>query len=94
MDLISRQDAIDACMNGRCANVYDCVEAIGALPSAEPEITRCKDCKWYDPKDESATYGYCHAIKHSHYSRRWEINIRRTYEADFYCADAEPKEEE
>lgn len=60
---------------------------------AESKIIHCKDCRWFDLKDVESSYGYCHAIKHSHYSRRWEIIIRRTYEADFFCADAEPKDE-
>lgn len=25
------------------------IEALKALPSAEPEIVRCKDCKYYNP---------------------------------------------
>ena len=34
-DLISRQDAIDACLNGFCACVSDCVDEIEKLPSAK-----------------------------------------------------------
>lgn len=34
-DLIKRQDAIDACFNGKCANIYDCKEAIEKIPSAQ-----------------------------------------------------------
>lgn len=34
-DLISRQDAIDACLNGYCACVSDCVDEIKKLPSAQ-----------------------------------------------------------
>jgi hypothetical protein len=41
-DLISRQAAIDA---------LDCIsgveEVLRSLPSAQPEIIRCKDCRWY-----------------------------------------------
>ena len=60
-DLIDRQDAIDA-MNqiychvemirkrpvtkGEQALFLDMRETIKALPSAESEIVRCKDCKW------------------------------------------------
>lgn len=55
-DLISRKQAIDAvksrktaeqCSAGRMRNaVVDfCVEIIKMLPSAQPEIIRCKDCK-------------------------------------------------
>lgn len=54
-DLISRQAAIDAvldlpnCYNG-FSDTYDKACIIGVLeelPSAEPEIIRCKDCKWF-----------------------------------------------
>lgn len=42
-DLISRQDAIDAI---KVSELGCEVEAIEALPSAQPEIIRCKDCRW------------------------------------------------
>jgi len=29
--------------------VHQAYEKIDALPSAEPEIVRCKDCKYYNP---------------------------------------------
>lgn len=52
MDLIDRQQAIDALCSecqGRCiqCDSYPCseVEVINALPSAEPDIIYCKDCK-------------------------------------------------
>ena len=57
-DLIERQAAIDALME----NVYlvdgyycemievidkdDAIKTIMTLPSKQPEIVRCKDCKW------------------------------------------------
>ena len=52
------------------------------------ELIRCKDCKWWDKKDES-NYGYCHACKHGYSSPNWEIGIYRTYKGDFFCADGE-----
>ena len=63
-----------------------------SLTSAEPDIIRCKDCKWWDRYGEGRM-GYCHAIKHNYYTTNWEIHILRTYRDDFYCADAEPREE-
>ena len=36
-DLISRQAAFDACLDGFCACVNDCVNEIKKLPSAQPE---------------------------------------------------------
>lgn len=63
------------------------------LPSAESEIIRCEDCKWWDQKFDDSPMGYCMAAKHNYYSTHWEINILRTYGKNFFCADAEPKEE-
>lgn len=56
------------------------------------DIVRCKDCKWWDQKDDSP-YGYCHAMKHAYYSSHWEIGIYRTYKADWFCADGERKDD-
>ena len=57
-DLIDRQAAIDA-INHICPvdTEYDCTlldrvdvrYALSDLPSAEPEIVHCKDCKYYNP---------------------------------------------
>lgn len=55
------------------------------------EVVRCKDCRWWDKK-ENSNYGYCHAIKHCHYSKNWEILIYRTYPEDFFCADGERRD--
>lgn len=63
------------------------------MAEVESRIIHCRDCKWWEKK-EYGPYGYCHAIKHRYYSRHWEINIHRTYEEDFYCADAELRTEE
>ena len=52
------------------------------------KLVRCKDCKWWDKKDDSP-YGYCMAMKHGFVSSHWEIGIYRTYKGDFYCADGE-----
>lgn len=53
-DFISRQAAIDAIItlwadkpfgNPALTEIKECMDN---LPSAEPEIIRCKDCKYYD----------------------------------------------
>ena len=108
-DLISRQDAIEALRKHeielplyapRETDVFwddaidCCITELEDLPSAESQIIRCKDCKWWERTAEDSPMGYCHACKHGHYSRHWEIHIIRTYEEDFFCADAELKEEE
>ena len=52
-DLISRQAAIEAVMecydNDELFEVYE--EKLRELPSAQPEIIRCKDCKHWIPYD-------------------------------------------
>ena len=68
------------------------IERFMTFASGQPEIIRCKDCRWWD-KYGDYDNGYCMAAKHGHWSRHWEISIRRTYEGDFYCADAEMRGE-
>ena len=51
-------------------------------------LVRCKDCKWWDKK-ENSPYGYCHACKHGYQSEHWEIGIYRVYKDDWFCADGE-----
>lgn len=58
------------------------------------EVVRCKDCRWWDKKDEDAKYGYCHAAKHGYWSANWEISIYRTYREDFFCADGKRREDD
>ena len=92
MDLIDRQDAIDA-VTKYCTN-YDLrglLADIEVLPSAESEIIRCKDCKWWDQEFDGSPMGYCMEARHNYRSTHWEINIQRTYGKNFFCADAEPK---
>lgn len=55
------------------------------------EVVRCKECKWYDKINDNS--GYCFAAKHGYLSKHWEINIHRTYEPDFYCADGERRDD-
>ena len=103
-DYISRQAAINALdgefnITGRenAETIRDYINSVNKklreLPSAQPEIVRCKECKWWDKKDGSPV-GYCHAAKHGYYSGHWEIEIYRTYKEDFYCADGEREGEE
>ena len=61
-ELISRQAAIDAIKSRKTAEqssagimrnaVVDfCIDIVKKLPSAQPEIVRCKDCKHWDGVD-------------------------------------------
>ena len=91
-DLISRQDALSAVgasMIGQLAIKGDTEEwrevlksaneMILELPSAQPEVIRCKDCKYWDTtweSDYAPNYHFCPMLG-------------RMREGDFYCADAE-----
>lgn len=66
----------------------DTAPTIDAVP-----VVRCKDCIWWDNSEDSL-YGYCMAMKHGYMSENWEIGIYRRYKGDFYCADAERKDDE
>ena len=101
-DLIDRQAAIDEIdewikafrESGHKQSAADArliQDGIIKLSSAQPEIIRCKDCKWWDKYNDNM--GYCMAARHTAYSTNWEIQIRRTYKGDFYCAHAELEEE-
>ena len=99
-DTIYRQAAIDSlsygnefeCLGMTLIDKYEAEQQIKSLPSAQPEIIRCKDCRWWD-KYGDGTHGYCMAAKHGHWSTHWEISIRRTYDGDWFCADAERRED-
>lgn len=65
-------------------------DRLNALPTIE--IVRCKDCKWWEKKEDS-TLGYCNAVKHWHFSDHLEIQIYSRYEPDFFCADGERRSE-
>ena len=83
-------------MESFCGNMmhfYYACEAIDEMPTIDAvPVIRCKDCKWWDAKDNSS-YGYCMAMKHGYFSSNWEIGIYRTYKGDWFCADGERKEE-
>lgn len=81
--LISEKMAIDAIMGEPTDAHYPSwyAEKIKELPSAEPQIIRCKECKHRDPEDKKCDCG--HDI-------RWQLPRRD----DWYCADAERNSEQ
>ena len=94
-DLISRQAAIDALRvayfdnNIQSAKDDPCIvdamtdwaiRQVKALPSAQPEITRCKDCIYFTPEKSGEHWNVCRFY-----------DAPKT--ADGYCNDAERKEE-
>lgn len=59
-ELISRQAAIAMCRKP-CMRNADCSDfemEIMMLPSAQPDIIRCKDCDWWT-KQEDSLQGRC-----------------------------------
>lgn len=93
-ELIRKQDAIKALADyeelanrnkedsydeGYRDGMYDAVSIIEELPSAEPEIIRCKDCVHW--KHSSIRPNYCEV---------WEW----CNQADDFCSFAERREEE
>ena len=61
-DLIRRQDAIELIENesrkwGDEYGVSDVLCDLADLPSAQPEIVRCKDCRHRDPEDHKCDSG-------------------------------------
>lgn len=65
-DLISRQAAINNIKNGfhwetvngimAQAVLKQVIHDIEIMPSVQPEIIRCKDCKWYGRADKRRFY--------------------------------------
>ena len=92
-DCISRQAAIDMFQNlayddwnqgasTTWANAFsECAEMIRHLPSAEPEIIRCKDCRW-----GRKTCGNIECFV--------DINVPPEYHGyEWYCPNGERREE-
>ena len=91
MDLISREDAI-RWVKTEC-NPYGkptldfesgkkVIEHLEQMPSAQPEIIRCKDCKFYSPMNRETKTGICNLIMHQNFGNNW------------FCAGAERRPDE
>ena len=52
-------------------------ERIEQLPSAQPEIIRCRECKFYTPMNRETKTGICNLTLHQNFGDDW------------YCAGAE-----
>ncbi len=87
-DVISRQAALDALewkWAGKAA-----IDAIKNLPSAQPEIVRCRDCKHFElayyKKDGTENFKYKRGVCCRKKRGMWVLK-------DWYCADGERREE-
>lgn len=87
-DLIDRQAAIDVMLMAIDDDWEPdyATDRMNELPSAQPEIIRCKDCKYYEiawlKKDGTDDKRYKPSI-----CVRGQYGITR--EPDWFCADAE-----
>ena len=106
-DLISRQAAIDAvislcdnCNPGNCGaclvnfpGMRDCKKVLEELPSAQPEIVRCKDCRYF--KDITSIHGECECADmwQSLFGEVTEVEAIEVHK-DHYCGYAERKTDE
>lgn len=80
------------CGKIRTAILYEGVmKILNNIPSTEPNLIHCADCRWWKQDEDIAPYGWCFACKSGTYTEHWDIMIRRKYQGDFFCADAEPK---
>ena len=69
LDAIDRKATLDWLKNEWNGMITSLFDGIKALPSAQPEIVRCKDCKWFhdigcairivDDSDEPSENDYC-----------------------------------
>ena len=87
-DCISRQAAIDGKISIQCANGVEIysdeavpIEYLKALPSAQPEIIQCKDCKYRD------YWGSCKKL-----NCVFNGHKTVTFDNNFYCGFAERSE--
>ena len=51
LDAISRQMAIDSIQHAGKIGKQTCIGILKRMPSAQPEIIRCKDCKYWQTDD-------------------------------------------
>lgn len=105
-DLISRQGALNALSayinlaeyyhGKKCEDIpmLSAKRYLENAPSLESVtgVIRCENCKWWNRLKKGNPYGDCRACKSETQTERWDIHIQRQCKFDFYCADAEPKE--
>ena len=89
-DTISRQAAIDGMFSEMPGLTFDGVlRVLRNLPSAQPEIIRCTECKHYREYDskyvENAVVVHCMADRYP---------ISETIPDGWFCAGAERKDDE
>ena len=102
MDLISRQAAIAVADYSDCVVLSvddvkkvtdEVVKGLKRLPSAEPEIIKCKDCKYRIVNVNYGKKGYLNlkAVRDLDTGDPFELG-RRAEDDEWFCADAERKD--
>ena len=97
-DLISRQAAIEnikECAQAAHSNYewdmeqgyINAIECLEELPSAQPEIIHCKDCKYWKDSDGVYRRGFDAESK-------CPLNLKEVYDGTFYCGMAERRTDE
>lgn len=91
-DLISRQAAIDLTI-GLSNDSVDFVRAgIKALPPAQPEVVRCRDCRFYTEDKWGDEIGYPGLIVAHEICEKWGNGCKTS--EDGYCFLGERKEKD
>lgn len=91
-DLISRDDAIE--IYRKAKDKSEAHRMLMQLPSAQPEIIRCKDCKhWRQQTNYQGaplSFGFCESddMWRSLYGEAYEVSCIDT-DDDFHCGHAE-----
>ena len=67
--------------------IESCIDDMKELPSAQPEIIWCKDCK--HQKDSDGVYR-----RGINAESKCPVNLQAVYEGNFYCAGAERRTDE
>ena len=92
-DVTEMGEAFDMAIEALESHWIQCSEQ---LPSAQPEIIRCKDCKWWRQQTNyqgvPLSFGFCESddMWRSLYGETYEVSHIDTY-GDFYCAYGEER---
>jgi hypothetical protein len=65
----------------------DVYAVLNTMPSAQPEIIRCKECKYWKDSDGVYRRGFDAESK-------CPLNLKKVYEGTFYCGMAERRTDE
>lgn len=73
-----------------CREVFDAIKAQPTIPSAKPEIVRCKDCKYYVIHTLfGRSQAWCERL-----CDEFDKSLAHGVESDDYCSRAERRTDE